>query len=215
VPTAGDSTDGYSAAWVGLGGADSTSTALEQVGTESDYVNGQATYSAWYELLPDAPVTLNLDVSPGDQMHAAVTVDGSTVTITLSNLTTGKLTTKTLHMSDPDTTSAEWIAEAPSVETANGGYEVVPLADFATISFTDASATTADGDSGSISDSSWSDAQIDLLAANGGYRGVAAATTAEATTSSLTAGGTAFTVTRTSSTATQGGWGPAQGPPAI
>src|SRR4051794_8949317 len=113
IPTADDTTDGYSAAWVGLGGADSTSTALEQVGTESDYVDGQATYSAWYELLPDAPVTLNLDVSPGDKMHAAVTVDGTTVTITLSNLTTGKSTTKTLHMSDPDTTSAEWIAEAP------------------------------------------------------------------------------------------------------
>ena len=40
----------YSAAWIGVGGQyDDT---LIQIGTEQDSINGRATFSAWYELLP-------------------------------------------------------------------------------------------------------------------------------------------------------------------
>ena len=116
VPRARSSSEGYSATWVGLGGAGASSSALEQVGTESDYVNGRATYAAWYELVPKAPVTLKLAVHAGDRVTAKVTVDGTTVTVSLSDVTTGRSTTKVLHMADPDTSSAEWIAEAPSVQ---------------------------------------------------------------------------------------------------
>ena len=45
----------YSAAWIGVGGFDETSTALEQIGTEFDCKgSGRASYSAWYELVPAA-----------------------------------------------------------------------------------------------------------------------------------------------------------------
>src|SRR4051794_10037288 len=141
VPTAKSDIEGYSATWVGFGGADSSSSGLEQVGTESDYVDGEATYSPCYELVPKAPGTLKLRVHPGDHVRAKVTISGTRVIVTMSDVTTGKTVTKTLPMSDPDTSSAEWIAEAPSGETRNGGFEVLPLADFGKVAFTGASAT--------------------------------------------------------------------------
>jgi peptidase A4-like protein len=208
VPRAKSSSEGYSAMWVGLGGASDSSSALEQVGTESDYVDGQATYSAWYELVPKAPVTLKLKISPGDHISANVTVNGTRVTLRLSDLTTGKSVTKTLHMSDPDISSAEWIAEAPSVETGLGASQVVPLADFGKATFTQASAT-AGGHTGAITDANWSTERVDLVSSGGPY--VADVATAEATTSSLKSGGTSFSVT--SNAADQappyrgGGWG--------
>src|ERR1700750_2391875 len=51
--------------WVGLGGATSESSALEQTGTEVDCSSGSREYSAWYELVPAAPVKVALAVRPG------------------------------------------------------------------------------------------------------------------------------------------------------
>src|ERR1700693_1994501 len=115
-PTANTSAgDGYSAFWVGLGGAgQSQSQSLEQVGTQADVIGGQTVYYAWYELLPAAPVKLSLAIHPGDHIAARVSVSGSSVTFSLSDQTTGQSYTNTLQMSNPDTSSAEWIAEAPS-----------------------------------------------------------------------------------------------------
>jgi hypothetical protein len=201
VPTAKSDSEGYSATWVGLGGADSSSSALEQAGTESDYVNGKATYSAWYELVPKAPVTLKLSVHPGDRVSATVSVSGTRVTVTMSDLTTGKTVTKVLHMSDPDTSSAEWIAEAPLAETGDGAFQVLLLADFGKVSFTGASAT-ATGHSGSITDPAWTAEKVDMASMTGGYggygfhgRGDAALAAAGATTSSLSRSGSRFSVT--------------------
>src|ERR1700761_1045920 len=54
-----DSSQGDAAFWVGLGGASQGSQALEQTGTEVDCSSGQPVYSAWYELVPAAPVTFD------------------------------------------------------------------------------------------------------------------------------------------------------------
>jgi hypothetical protein len=199
VPRAKSDSEGYEATWVGLGGADESSGALEQVGTESDYVNGQATYTAWYELVPKAPVTLKLSVHPGDRMTAKVTVNGTTVVVSISDSTTGKSVTRTLHMTSPDVSSAEWVAEAPSVETGNGTYQVVPLADFGKVTFTSATATTTDGQTGTISDSAWTSQRVDLVSSGGGFRGGPGMgrrepSSVEATTSSLTGSGSRFSV---------------------
>ncbi len=214
VPTAKSDSEGYSAMWVGLGGAGESSNALEQVGTESDYVDGEATYSAWYELVPKAPVTLKLTVHPGDRVSAKVTVSGTSVTVSMSNLTTGKSVTKTLHMSDPDTSSAEWIAEAPSVSTRDGNDQTLPLADFGKVTFTHAAAT-AEGHTGSVSDSGWSAEKIDLVSATGGFGGypgrgrAVALATGGATTSSLSSSGSRFSVTWSESAAApRYGYGP-------
>jgi hypothetical protein len=141
-----------------------SSTSLEQAGTEADCnADGSATYSAWYELVPSAPVKVNMAVHPGDHITSKVTVDGSNVTIQLSNSTTGGSFSKTLQANNPDVSSAEWIAEAPS--TCDGSLSncsPLSLADFGTVQFSGASATTTDGHTGTISDSNWQTAAVTL-----------------------------------------------------
>jgi hypothetical protein len=216
VPTANSSSQGYSAFWVGLGGSGSGSQSLEQVGTESDDVGGQTSYYAWYELVPSAPVQLNLSVHPGDRMSGKVSANGTNVTVSISDLTTGKSVTKALQMSNPDTSSAEWVAEAPSASTQAGSYQVLPLADFGKVTFTGASAT-AGGHTGSISDSNWTAQKVQLASSTGtgGFPGgpggipgaarVAASigSAGEATTSSLSSGGSSFSVSWQSSSSGQ------------
>src|ERR1700749_294652 len=77
----------YSAFWVGLGGAGDTD-ALEQTGTETNCTaSGSASYYAWYELVPKAPVRIDLPVSAGDHISSKVTVEGTSVSIWLSDET--------------------------------------------------------------------------------------------------------------------------------
>ena len=106
----------------------------------------------------------------------------------------------------PDTSTAEWIAEAPS-ECSSGDLQQctpLPLTDFGTIQFHNADAT-AGGHTGSIS--AWSHEAISLSPNDGeflggGYGGYGAVDTSYAASSgggaspsSLKSGGTAFTIT--------------------
>jgi hypothetical protein len=189
----------YSAFWVGLGGAGQTE-ALEQAGTEANCsASGQASYYAWYELVPAAPVRINLAVHPGDRISTRVTVAGTAVDVSVSNLTTGQSFSRQLTMSDPDASSAEWIAEAPSSCDGSGGCTPLPLTNFGTVNFTSASASTTDGQPGSISDSNWSTAAVSLTpgAGSSGFEGVDLAsgqTSGSATPSSLSSDGSSFSV---------------------
>ena len=98
-PTAScDSGSGDAAFWIGIGGASQGSNALEQTGTEVNCDTGTPTYSAWYELVPAAPVTIDMAVNPGDKISSTVGVDGNSVSIHLKNETTGK----TLRQDAPD-----------------------------------------------------------------------------------------------------------------
>ncbi len=159
----------YSAFWVGLGGTSSQSPSggqdsLEQTGTEADCSgDGSASYFAWYELVPSAPVKLDLAIHPGDRVSSKVSVSGEQVVVAVSDLTTDQSVTKTLHMSSPDTSSAEWIAEAPSAcGQGVSDCQTLPLTDFGTVKFTSATATSADGHTGTISDSQWRAAAVQL-----------------------------------------------------
>jgi hypothetical protein len=152
----------YSAFWVGIGGSSNQSSALEQTGTQADCTaDGGTEYYAWYELVPAAPVKLDLAIKPGDHISARVGVSGSNVTVSLSDQTTGQSTTKTLPMDNPDTSSAEWIAEAPSACDGSGSCQTLPLADFGTVQFSSATAT-ATGHTGTISDPDWSARPVQL-----------------------------------------------------
>ncbi|MFL5862770.1 MAG: G1 family glutamic endopeptidase [Solirubrobacteraceae bacterium] len=193
---------GYSSFWVGIGGSGSGQTeALEQTGTEADCnANGSPSYFAWYELVPSAPVKVNMAVHPGDHITGKVTVEGTNVTVSLSNATSGASFSKTLQMSNPDTSSAEWIAEAPS--TCSGGLSnctPLSLADFGTVQFTNSNATTTDGHTGTISDSAWSTAAVTLSpsASQSGFGDAQFASYSSAggaTPSSLSSDGSAFSV---------------------
>jgi hypothetical protein len=206
VTSSSSSTSGYSAFWVGLGGSSGESGSLEQTGTAGEWVNGQAVYYAWYELLPAAQVKLDLAIHAGDHMSGSVTVQGSSVTIHLVDETSGGSVTKTLSMSNPDTSSAEWIAEAPAAQSQSGDYQTLPLANFGTVTFTGASAT-AGGHTGAISDSNWTAEQVNLVSADGSaiaYPGAqgfdpasavsASGASAAASASSLSSDGTSFSV---------------------
>ncbi len=57
VPTVTGNGTSDSVAWVGIDGFNSST--VEQTGTAMDLVNGHAQYSAWYELFPNALVTVN------------------------------------------------------------------------------------------------------------------------------------------------------------
>ena len=152
----------YAAFWVGLGGFSPTSQALEQIGTQVTCTTaGKAKYSMWYELVPAASVPIRFKVFPGNAFTASVKVDGTQVTLEIRNLTRRTNFTKTLFMAEPDVSSAEWIAEAPTGCNASRCVQL-PLAKFSKLTFTKASATTSDGHTGTISDVSWSPTVISL-----------------------------------------------------
>ena len=137
---------------------------------------------------------LGLAIHPGDHISAKVSVSGSNVTVWLSDQTTGQSTTKNLQMSNPDTSSAEWIAEAPSQCDSSGSCQPLPLADFGTVQFSGASAT-ANGHTGTIDDSAWGAAPIALGSNGTDFASLGSSgSTAGATPSSLSSGGSAFSV---------------------
>lgn len=192
---------GYSAFWVGLGGFAGNSQALEQIGTEADCdAAGSPHYSVWYELVPSPSVPVSLTVGPGDAITATVSVSGTTVTMTLGDLTTGETFTQSATVSAPDVSSAEWIAEAPSSCNASGGRcQTLPLADFGTVSFAAVSATAGDGTVGTPTTSGWSGSAITLHGSPsfgfGRGRFAAAQGAVTATPGSLSPDGSSFAVT--------------------
>jgi hypothetical protein len=200
----------YSAFWVGIGGSSNQSSALEQTGTQADCTaDGTTDYYAWYELVPAAPVKLDLAIKPGDHISAKVSVSGSNVTVSLSDQTTGQSTTKTLQMDSPDTSSAEWIAEAPSACDGSGSCQPLPLADFGTVQFTSASAT-ANGHTGTISDPNWSAQAVQLGGSGASDVSYSSQDASSATPSSLSSDGSSFSVasqTGSGSTGSAGGAG--------
>jgi Peptidase A4 family len=124
------------ALWVGLGGYSVNATALEQTGTSADCNgNGQATYYAWYELVPADSVTVKLKIDPGDVIASSVVVNGSDVLVQVIDRTRHTRFTKHLTMANPDLTSAEWIAEAPSQCGGAGFCRQVDLTNFGSVSF--------------------------------------------------------------------------------
>jgi hypothetical protein len=160
--------ESFSSFWVGIGGMSDLSSGLEQVGTEADCdQQGVAAYSAWYELVPNGPVSVKMTVAVGDLMSASVGVIGHRVQVSIRDVTTGANFTRRLRMSNPDTASAEWIAEAPSLCAGNGDCAILPLADFGTVNFTGALAVDAAGHRGSITDRSWLHDTIQLRADRG------------------------------------------------
>jgi hypothetical protein len=207
MPTANCSATGrrrYSAAWLGLGGYHTTSKALEQIGTEADCTaKGTPSYSAWYELVPDDPVDIDLTIKPGETVSASVTVSGHRVTLYLANRTRGTVFTKQLTADRIDITSAEWIVEAPSA-CYGDRCETLPLANFGSTSFAGAKATSTTGHQGTISDPAWSATSIALRADRGrafGGRFTADSGSGGASPGDLTATGDGFAVAYEESTA--------------
>ena len=126
----------YSAVWVGLGGYRRNAERLEQLGTEENCSStGKASYAAWYEILPAAPVRVHLSMHAGDVITASTTVRGRRIVFRLDDLTTRARYTGTKRAAAVDVSSAEWIVEAPSVCTSSVRCESLPLASIAPVQF--------------------------------------------------------------------------------
>jgi hypothetical protein len=187
-----------SAFWVGLGGSSDTSTTLEQAGTTAECTaTGTTRYWAWYELVPEAAVKVALKVRAGDTISASVKVNGTTVTMRVRNVTRKTVVTKVRRMAAPDTSSAEWIAEAPSLCADSGACRTVSLTNFGVVRFTKAG-TTGNGHTGTISDRAWTATAIELSSAASAGRSfgpyVPFDASGEAVPTALSAGGSAFSV---------------------
>jgi Peptidase A4 family len=192
----------YSSVWVGIGGYSVTSPALEQIGTELDCTaTGRAVSDAWYELVPAASHTTSLIVRPGDRMQASVAVTGNQVKLQINDLTRRRSFTKTLHATVLDTTSAEWIVEAPSACTTASDCQTLPLANFGSAAVTGARVTTTAGYRGSIADGHWATTKITLAEDARRFVRSPASRPILAQPSALTASGTGFTVSYTGTTA--------------
>jgi hypothetical protein len=135
VPTVSTGTSGYSAVWVGIDGYSSSS--VEQLGTGEDVSHGTATYYAWYEMYPAGSVTItSMTVKAGDSMTASVAYTSGSFVLTMTDTTESEHFSITLTASGAQRSSAEWIVEAPS-----SGYGILPLDNFGTVAFSNASAT--------------------------------------------------------------------------
>jgi len=124
----------YSSAWVGIDGySDGT---VEQLGTESDCSQGIQKNYAWYEMYPKSShLITGISVHPGDVFNAKVTyVGNNNFQLSITDVTTGKSYSNTFK-THANRSSAEWIVEAPY----SGG--VLPLANFGTMTFTNAQFT--------------------------------------------------------------------------
>jgi hypothetical protein len=167
----------YSSFWVGLDGYNSST--VEQLGTEADCSGGKPSYYAWWEIYPSPSNSIRgFTVTPGVTYTAEVKyLGGGSFALSLSGGGHSFSTTQTL--ANPALSSAEWIAEAPSM--CAGSCRVLPLTNFGKAHFSGSSANGA-----AINNSAW---QFDPLTmvTNGG--------TVKASTGPLTASGTAFDVT--------------------
>jgi Peptidase A4 family len=112
---------GFASDWVGVGGFFAGDSTLIQAGTSEQMMNGQATYNAWTEILPQAEVPITrFTVHPGDAMTVTIKKGagkkgaGKKWTIIVNDATSGKTFTKHLSYAS-SLRSAEWIHEAPTV----------------------------------------------------------------------------------------------------
>lgn len=188
----------YSVAWVGLGGFNQGSQALEQTGTAVDCTSsGRAVYSAWFELVPAAPVTMKLTVHPGDRIAASVAQKGRQTILQVRDLTTHAAKTAVRTISSPDLSSAEWIVEAPSLCFTSTRCTPLPLTNFGTVSFSNASVSTSQAGNSAIDARSLKVTRLELrdYSQGPGRRYAASVTPASGIASPLSASGNAFTVT--------------------
>jgi peptidase A4-like protein len=140
--------------WIGLGGSAPSSKKIEQIGTDADCnPDGTESYFAWYELWPRRAVMLSLDIEAGDRVRAAVDLHGDRVTLTLSDLTSGRRFARTVAFADPDGSSAEWIGEAPTLDLRTGKH-YLPLTRFGRVVFSQSTAT-AGGRTAPIAATGW------------------------------------------------------------
>jgi hypothetical protein len=104
-------------------------------------------YYAWYQFYPQGMTIIpSVPIAPGDHVSASVVYYSSNneFTVRFKDNTTGTTFVTSAAVPGALRSSAEWIAEAPCC-TASGG--LLPLTDFGTVTFGQASTGVADTNS--------------------------------------------------------------------
>ncbi|KAJ3889209.1 acid proteinase [Lentinula edodes] len=156
VPTpksTGGSSEECATAWVGIDG-DTCETAILQTGVDFCVTGSSVSYDGWYEFYEtDDPIQpadsfdfSGISFSAGDSVTVTATVISTTEgTLTIVNNSKGTTVSKTVSSSAKlCETNAEWIVE-DFEECEGNSCSLVPFANFGTIEFTGASATTSSG----------------------------------------------------------------------
>ena len=138
VPKATQHTKGqaeHAADWIGIGGGCDnskctvTDNTLIQDGTEENVgKKGKASYSAWWEIIPEPSTSIHMKVKPGDHMSSSIVEtpkDSENWKITLRDVTRHETFTKTTAYTSSYAT-AEWIEETPLVIGTNAGLAALP-----------------------------------------------------------------------------------------
>jgi uncharacterized repeat protein (TIGR02543 family) len=143
--------------WVGIDGYNSST--VEQDGTATTCEGSTPVYNAWYEMYGDDSVndgymvdlsTSTYPVAPGNSISASVLLSGGQWTLEVTD-TTAHWTSSTVIASPspaPSAVSAEVIVESP--ESCGNGCTEDVLANFGTVTFTNASVTSSATGTGSL-----------------------------------------------------------------
>ncbi|KAH8887583.1 glutamic protease eqolisin [Thozetella sp. PMI_491] len=147
VPSGGSSSTTYAAsAWVGLDG-DTCQTAILQTGLDFNVRGSSVSFDAWYEWYPDYAYTFSgFSISAGDSVTVTATATSTAAgSVTIKNNSKGTSVTHSFSSESNKLceTNAEWI-----VEDFEENGSLVPFANFGSVTFTGASATTASGSVG-------------------------------------------------------------------
>jgi hypothetical protein len=197
--SSGRATD--SAIWVGLGGYLEKAKSLEQIGTSADCdASGHPTYAIWLEFFPAAPETVKLKVRPGDTVVASVTVHAQAVTMRIRDPTRETRFSTTQRRSNVDSSTADWIVEAPSACLNSTLCEPLPLTNLGSVAFSNATAIRT-GHTGPAGDPTWSTTalevqqeSLDTFAGTAAAGGIPTATMVSATPSAVSTQTGAFSV---------------------
>ena len=157
------SASGISTVWVGLGGY--TTKNQEEVGTDSNCsAKNKPTYFAWFELVPYIAyhVPTSNKVLPGDTMTGLVKILSPTlVMLQIQNQTRNWIFSRNITFSTQDTSTAEWISEAPAACVYWVCHEA-NLANFGTVTMRNISAV-GDGQTGTLSNPDWAVTALQLV----------------------------------------------------
>ncbi|KAJ5118141.1 uncharacterized protein N7515_010364 [Penicillium bovifimosum] len=142
LPSGASSSKQYCAsAWVGIDG-DTCGSAILQTGIDFCIQGRTVSYDAWYEWYPDYAYDFSgISIAAGNKIKVTVDATSKTTgTATIENVSTGKTVTHTFTGGvDGDLCeyNAEWI-----VEDFSSNEDLVPFANFGTVTFTNAQAST-------------------------------------------------------------------------
>ncbi|KAF3009393.1 hypothetical protein E8E14_009008 [Neopestalotiopsis sp. 37M] len=147
IPTSGQTSATYHTAsvWIGMDGYNCDG-GLWQAGVDATIDSTGTSFYAWYEWYPEDTVAIDLgDIAAGDVITVNLTSSASDYTtgyIVMENQSTGKSFTKTVTDSSAALcgSAIEWIMEDLVVDGSENG-----LADFGTVTFSDAAGTSSSG----------------------------------------------------------------------